>query len=37
MSNEPEVKGGKTDIKSLIITIVVILGFAFLLYLASKN
>jgi hypothetical protein len=37
MSNEPEVKGGKTDIKALIITFVVILGFAFFLYLASKN
>jgi hypothetical protein len=37
MSNEPEVKGGKTIIKSLIITIVVILGFAVLLYFASQN
>jgi hypothetical protein len=37
MSNEPEVKGGKTDIKALIITGLVILGSAFLLYLASQN
>jgi hypothetical protein len=37
MSNEPEVKGGKTSIKALLITIGSMLGFAVLLYFASQN